>query len=105
MDAMSSQISNHIQMTIHSCPISTLGGAVDTMSSQISNHTQVAILSCLISILRVALGRNGFRIRRSSETIKTDTQQRRISLPRQGACTPVIPTGARTKRPSQTDAV
>src|SRR3546814_6766326 len=75
------------------------------MSAKISNHIQVAISSCLISILRVAFSRNGLRIRRSSETIKTNTQQRGMALPRQVACTPITPTCARTQCTSHTEVV
>src|SRR3546814_4511835 len=102
---MSSQVSNHIQVAIPSCPISTLGGAVDAVSSQISNYIHITILSCRISILRVALGRNGLRSRRSSETIKTNTQQRRMTLSCQVACTPITPTCAWTQCASYTEVV
>src|SRR3546814_788596 len=102
---MSSEVSNHIHVTIHSCPISTTKCAMDAMSSQLLNHIQMAIRSCCIRILRVALGRNGLRIHRSSKTIKTNTQQRRVALPRQAACTPITPTLARTQCTSHTEVV
>src|SRR3546814_10343512 len=65
----------------------------------------MAILSCLISIEGVTLSRNGLRIRRSSEAIQTDTQQRRIAQYRQVAYTPITPTLARTQRTSHTEVV
>src|SRR5690606_38667407 len=105
VDAMSSQVSNHIQVAVRSCPISTIGSAVDTMSSQVSNHTQVAVPSCLISICRVALSRTGLRIPRSNATSQTNTQQRRMTLPRQVACTPIAPTLTRTQCASHTEVV
>src|SRR3546814_112472 len=65
----------------------------------------MAILSCLISIEGVTLSRNGLRIRRSSEAIQTDTQQRRIAQYRQVAYTPITPTFARTQCTSHTEVV
>src|SRR3546814_15385869 len=42
IDAMSSQISNRIQVAILSCPISTKRSTVDAMSSKVANHIQMA---------------------------------------------------------------
>src|SRR3546814_8583868 len=52
---MSLQVSNHIQMAISSCPISTSRSAMDAMSSQVSNHIQMPIPSCHISTTRSAV--------------------------------------------------
>src|SRR3546814_10916716 len=92
-------------MAISICQVSTTRSAMDAMSSQVLNRAQMAILSCRIGILRVAISRNGLRIRRSSETIKTNPQQRRMTLPRQVACAPIIPTITRTQCTSHTEVV
>src|SRR3546814_12517550 len=49
VNAMSSQVLNHIHMAIPSCAISTKGSAVYAMSTQISTHIHAAIPSCPIS--------------------------------------------------------
>src|SRR3546814_12434462 len=53
----------------------------------------------------MTLSRKVVRIRRSSETIKTNPQQRRMAASRQVACTPITPTLTRTQCTSRTEVV
>ena len=75
MDAMNSKISNHLDMATHSCPISTIGSAMDAMSSKFNNHIQEVILSCSIGILTCTFSRNRLIFRIRGDSRQTKAQQ------------------------------